>query len=168
MSAGGDQPGQKTKITRRWALRGSRPSAPYDQRTASAYIFGAICPEAGKDAAIVSPVCNTAAMNAHLAEIASQVAADAHAVLLLDQAGWHLAGALDVPDNITLLPLPAKCPELNPQENVWQFLRDNWLSNLIFKSYDTIVDHCCHTWNRLIDEPWRIMSLGLRDWAHGF
>lgn len=107
-------------------------------------------------------------MNLHLAEIATQVASDAHAVLLLDQAGWHLAGALDVPENITLLPLPAKCPELNPQENVWQFLRDNWLSNRVFTSYDNIVDHCCHAWNRLIDEPWRIMSIGLRDWAHGF
>jgi transposase len=73
-----------------------------------------------------------------------------------------------VPGNITLLPLPAKCPELNPQENVWQFLRDNWLSNLIFTSYDTIVDHCCHAWNRLIDKPWRIMSIALRDRAHGF
>lgn len=107
-------------------------------------------------------------MNLHLAEIATQVASDAHAVLLLDQAGWHLAGALDVPENITLLPLPAKCPELNPQENVWQFLRDNWLSNRVFTSHDNIVDHCCHAWNRLINEPWRIMSIGLRDWAHGF
>jgi hypothetical protein len=160
--------GQKNKITRRWARRGSRPSAPHDQRTASAYIFGAICPEAGTGAAIVAPVCNTAAMTEHLAEIATQVAADAHAVLLLDQAGWHLAAALDVPANITLLPLPAKCPELNPQENVWQFLRDNWLSNRIFTSYDDIVDHCCHAWNRLIDQPWRIMSIGLRDWANGF
>jgi transposase len=73
-----------------------------------------------------------------------------------------------VPPNITLLPLPPKCPELNPVENVWQFLRDNWLSNRIFRSYDGIVDHCCDAWNRLVDQPWRIMSIGLRDWAHGF
>ena len=81
-------------------------------------------------------------MNVHLAEIATQVAADAHAVLMLDQAGWHLSAALEVPSNITLLPLPPKCPELNPVENVWQFIRDNWLSNLIFQNYDTIVHHC--------------------------
>ena len=48
-----------------------------------------------------------------------------------------------VPDNITLMPLPPKCPELNPVENIWQFMRDNWLSNRIFKSYDDILDHCC-------------------------
>jgi transposase len=114
------------------------------------------------------PKCNTFAMNLHLKEIARNVALGAHAVLLLDQAGWHTTDKLDVPDNITLLPLPAKCPELNPAENVWQFMRDNWLSNRVFKSYEDIVDHCCHAWNKLIDQPWRIMSIGLRDWAHGF
>ena len=58
-----------------------------------------------------------------------------------------------------LVALPAKCPELNAQENVWQFMRDNWLSNRIFKSYDDIVDHCCHAWNKLVDQPWRIIDL---------
>ena len=124
--------GQKNKITRRWAKRGTRPSAPRDQRTASAYIFGAICPREGKGAARVLPRCNTAAMNLHLAEIAQAVASGAHAVLLLDQAGWHLSDKLVVPPNLTLLPLPPKCPELNPVENIWQFMRDNWLSNRVF------------------------------------
>ena len=103
----------------------------------------------------------------HLAEIAATVAPGAHAVLLLDQAGWHGSGALIVPPNITLMPLPSKCPELNPVENIWQFMRDNWLSNRIFKSYDDILDQCCFAWNRLADQPWRIMSIGLRKWAHG-
>lgn len=160
--------GQKNPITRRWAKRGTRPSAPKDQRTTSAYIFGAICPKQGKGAALVMPHCDTDAMNQHLAEIATQIAPGAHAALLVDQAGWHLSGALRVPANITIVPLPAKCPELNPQENVWQFMRDNWLSNRTFKSYEDIVDHCCRAWNNLVDQPWRIMSIGLRDWAHGF
>jgi DDE superfamily endonuclease len=133
--------GQKNKITRRWARRGTRPSAPRDQRTASTYIFGAICPKQGKGAALVLPACNTEAMNLHLAEIATQVAPGRHAIVLLDQAGWHLSSRLVVPANMTLVPLPPKCPELNPQENVWQFIRDNWLSNRIFKSYPDIVDH---------------------------
>jgi putative transposase len=158
--------GQKNKITRRWARRGSRPSAPHDQRTASTYIFGAICPKDGKGAALVLPRCNIAAMNLHLAEIAMAVASGAHAVLLLDQAGWHLSDKLIVPPNITLLPLPAKSPELNPVENVWQFIRDNWLSNRVFRSYADILEHCCFAWNKLVDQPWTIMSIGLRDWAH--
>lgn len=112
------------------------------------------------------PYCDTHAMQQHLAEIATQVEPGAHAVLLLDQAGWHLSGKLHVPKNITLLPLPPRAPELNPVENLWQFLRDNYLSNRIFKSYDDILDHCCSAWNRLVDQPWHIMSIGLRDWAH--
>jgi hypothetical protein len=116
--------GLKNKITRRWARRGTRISAPHDQRTASTYIFGAICPKDGKGAALVLPRCNIAAMNLHLAEIATAVAPGAHAVLVLDQAGWHLSDKLIVPPNITLVPLLPKCPELNPVENVWQFIRD--------------------------------------------
>jgi transposase len=107
-------------------------------------------------------------MNKHLIEISREVEPGKHAVLLLDQAGWHISGKLAVPPNITLLPLPPKCPELNPVENLWQFLRDNWLSNRVFKSYEDILDHCCFAWNKLIDQPWRIMSIGLRDGAHGF
>ena len=106
-------------------------------------------------------------MSLHLKEISQAVAEDAQAVLLVDQAGWHLSGKLDIPDNITIVPLPPKSPELNPVENIWQFMRENWLSNRIFKSYDDIVDHCCHAWNKLVDQPWAIMSIGIRDWAHG-
>ena len=76
--------GQKNKITRRWAKRGSRPSAPHDQRTRSAYIFGAICPKLGKAAALVMPWCDTHAMTQHLAEISRHVADDAHAILIMD------------------------------------------------------------------------------------
>ena len=160
--------GQKNKITRRWARRGTRPVAPHDQRTASTYIFGAICPKQGKGAALVLPCCNTQGMSLHLAEIANEITPGWHAVLLLDQAGWHMSKSLVVPSNITLVALPPKCPELNPVENVWQFMRDNWLSNRVFTSYDNVVDHCCEAWNKLTDQPWRIMSIGLRDWANGF
>ena len=157
--------GQKNKITRRWARRGTHPSAPKDQRTKSAYIFGAICPEHGKGAGLVLPFCNTETMALHLAEIPLAVAPGAHAVVLMDQAGWHTTGKLDVPGNISIIALPAKCPELNPVENIWQLMRDNWLSNRIFKSYDDIVDHCCEAWNKLIDQPWHIMTIGRRKWA---
>lgn len=123
--------GQKNKLTRRWARRGTRPSAPNEQRTQWAYIFGAICPQKGTAAGLVMPYCDTQAMNAHLAEISAQVEPGHHAVLLLDQAGWRTSQALQTPSNITLLPLPAKAPELNPVENLWQFMRDNHLSNRI-------------------------------------
>ena len=102
-----------------------KPSAPQDRRTASPYIFGAISPAEGKAAGLVLPWCNTEAMTLHLVEISARIAPDRHAVLVVDQAGWHLSERLTIPADITVVPLPAKCPELNPQENVWQFLRDN-------------------------------------------
>lgn len=107
-------------------------------------------------------------MQWHLDEIASQVAPGAHAVIMLDQAGWHTTDKLVIPDNITLLPLPPRSPELNPVENIWQFMRDNWLSNRVFPSLDQIIDLCCHAWNKLVSQPWIIMSIGLRRWAHEF
>ena len=157
--------GQKNKLTYRWARKGSRPRAIHDQRTQSTYLFGAVCPERGAGAALVLPACNTEAMQLHLDEIATKVTPGAHAVLILDQAGWHGAKDLKAPKNISLLPLPPRAPELNPQENIWQFMRANWLSNRIFKSFDEIVDHCCYAWNTLIDQPWKIMSIARRDWA---
>src|SRR6267143_120605 len=143
---------------RRTRSPGAGPGAARDPRRrtinappqpiSSAYIFGAICPKHGKGAALVLPRCNIAAMNLHLAEIAMAVVPGAHAVLVLDQAGWHLSDKLIVPPNITLVPLPPKCPELNPVENIWQFIRDNWLSNRVFRSYADILEHCCFAWNK--------------------
>jgi len=106
-------------------------------------------------------------MNLHLAEISKAVAPGAHAVVIMDQAGWHTTPKLKVPDNITILPLPSKSPELNPVENIWQYMRDNWLSNRIFTDYEQIVALCCEAWEKLAQQPWKIMSIGLRDWAHG-
>jgi hypothetical protein len=115
--------GQKNKLTYRWARKGSRPRAVHDQRTQSTYLFGAVCPERGTGAALVLPACNSEAMQLHLDEIATKVTPGAHAIVLLDQAGWHGAKALKVPSNISLLLLPPRAPELNGQENVWQFMR---------------------------------------------
>ena len=114
------------------------------------------------------PFCNTTTMSLHLEEIALGVAPGAHAVVLMDQAGWHMTGKLNVPVNISIIALPAKCPELNPVENIWQFMRDNWLSNRVFTSHDNIVDQCCQAWNKLVDQPWHIMTIGHRKWARRF
>ena len=157
---------QKNKITRRWARRGTRPSAPHDQRTASTYIFGAICPKEGKGAALVLPHCNTEAMNLHLAEIAAAVALGTHAVLLLDQAGWHLSDKVVVHPTSYSHRCHPSALNSTPWRTSGSFMCDNWLSNRVFRSYDNIVDHCCYAWNKLTDQPWHIMSIGLRDWAY--
>jgi hypothetical protein len=98
-------------------------------------------------------------MNLHLAEISGMVSPGKHSVLRLDQAGWHLSGEVSLPTTITLL--QPKCPELNVMGSIGQFMRDNWLSNRGFSDHDDIVDHCCHTWNRRINQPGRVMSIAL-------
>ena len=75
------------------------------------------------------PFADTHAMQAHLEEIGRTVATGAHAVLLMDRAGWHTTGDLKFPDNLTPVLLPPRSPELNPTENVWQYLRQTYLSN---------------------------------------
>jgi hypothetical protein len=98
-------------------------------------------------AALIMPICNTAAMNYHLCEISSQVAADAHAVVILDGAGWHRSQGLAVPGNITLLALPPYSPELNPVERIRHYLRSHWLANSVFRSLADIMDACEMAWN---------------------
>ena len=70
-----------------------------------------------------------------------------------------------MPDNVSLLPLPPYSPELNQVDNVWQFLRQNHLSNRIYETYDAIVDACCNAWTSPTAEPARITSIATRDWA---
>jgi transposase len=108
---------------------------------------------------------NVEAMNLHLAEISGQIRPGAHAVLVLDGAGWHDSPKLRVPGNISLLPLPRYSPELNPVENIWQFLRSNFLSLRVWDSYEAILDACCDAWNRLMQMPERLAAITTRDWA---
>ncbi len=129
-------------------------------------MFGAICPARGKGAAIASPWVNTDAMQAHVDEIARNVAPGAHAVLIMDRAAWHTTNALAMPDNITPILLPSRAPELNPVENIWQYMRANWLSNRVFESYDDIIEAICEAWNNLIASTDTIKSIGMRKWAH--
>lgn len=158
--------GQQGTLTRLWARRGSRPPAPKDRRYAWAYLFGAVCPARRVGAGLVLPHANADAMTLHLDEVGRAVVPGAHAVVVLDGAGWHkLGGKLRVPDNVSLLPLPPYSPELNPVENVWQFLRQNQLSNRVVDGYDAIVDACCAACNALIAAPKRIASIATRTWA---
>jgi transposase len=158
--------GQKGGHAYIWAPIGSRPPMVRDNRHDSAHLFGAICPARGIGAAIIMPTANTEAMNEHLKEISTQVLLGAHAVLLCDGAGWHQQGGrLVVPDNITLLPFPPYSPELNPMENVWEYLRANKLCRLVWDSYEAILQACREAWNFLIEDPDRIRTIGTRDWA---
>jgi putative transposase len=108
---------------------------------------------AGTGAALVMPVVSIEAMNQHLAEISTCVSLSAIALRILDGAGWHGSPRLAVPENIVLLPLPPYAPELNSTENIWEYLRGNWLSHCVWDSYEAILDACCDAWNPLMPNP---------------
>jgi hypothetical protein len=157
--------GQQGTLTRIWAKRGTRPPAPRDQRRSWAYILGAVCPARGATSALVLPRLDASTVSLHLADIAREVASGAHAVLVLDGAGFHIAASLQIPENITLLKLPPYSPELNPIENVWEYLRGNILSNTVFDDYNDVVAACCNAWNFFAEDPIRVASVTSRTWA---
>lgn len=110
------------------------------------------------------PTVCTEAMSIFLERFSAELAPDVHAVLVLDQAGWHGANALRVPDNLTLVPLPPYSPELNPVERVWLHLRDSYLSHRLLDDYDAIASACCSAWNRLTSDRANLRSLTNFPW----
>ena len=114
---------------------------------------------------MVLPTVSIDAMNKHLTEIGRCVTAGAIALIIIDGASWHSSPKLVVPDNIVLLPLPPYAPELNPVENIWEYLRGNELSHQVWETYDAIVDACCDAWNGLMRAPHLIASIATRKWA---
>ena len=98
-------------------------------------------------------------------EISWQVPEGRHAVVVVDKAAWHTTEKLKLPENISLLPLPAYSPELNPMEQVWEFIKQKWLSNRVYKDYEEIADSCANAWNLFRSETGRIKSPCSREWA---
>ena len=157
--------GQQGTITRMWAKKGTRPRAVRQQQYEYAYIFGAVCPQKDDAAAIIAPTVGINSMNAHLKVISKKVKHNEFAVVVLDRASWHTSKKVNKFKNIALLPLPPVSPELNPQEQVWQQLRDKYLSNRTYKDYQDIEDSCCSAWNSYVNQPGTIKSLCSRKWA---
>jgi len=154
--------GQQGTLTSVWAERGSRPSAVRQTEYEWCYLFAAVNPLTGASSAMVTPTVNTPLMNQHLAFIAREAGPGAHVVLVLDNAGWHVAKALAVPANVTLLYLPPYAPELNPAERLWAYLRSRFLSNRVYKDYDELFGETSAAWNRLDEQ--RLKSITATGW----
>ena len=142
----------------RWFTRGQRPPGLCDRRYTWAHLFAAVRPATGQGFALVLPEATTRTMQVFLDRFAATLAAGEHAVMLLDQAGWHGAHDLVVPGNVTLVPLPPYAPQLNPVERVWLYLRERHLSHRLLDSYDAIVGACCAAWNQLTPERLRSLT----------
>jgi transposase len=157
--------GQKGRVCHRWYVKGQRPPGTADQRFTFAYIFAAAEVETDNAFALILPEVHTAAMQEFLDRFAQTIPETDHVALFLDRAGWHGATALKVPDSITLVPLPAYSPELNPVERIWEYLKERYLSHRLLDDYDAIVDAASGAWNKLTAETGRLTSLTWLPWA---
>lgn len=151
--------GQHGTLSRIWAKVGSRPGALRQTDYDYLYVFTAVCPQTGDAAGLISPHVNTAVMNAFLAQFANELPTDVHAVMVLDQAGWHTAQALAVPANVTLVHLPPKSPQLNPAENLWHYLRSHYWSNRLYKTWDDLQAAATEAWRRVCLVPELVKSV---------
>jgi hypothetical protein len=136
-----------------------RPPGIVDQRYTSLSLFAASRPGTEEAFALALPRADAGTMGVFLHYFSDQLAPDVHAVLILDQAGWHDERALRVPRNVTLLPLPTASPELNPVERIWLYLRERYLSHRVLADYDAVLAATCRAWNKLLAEKGRLASL---------
>lgn len=155
--------GQRGTVTRLWAKKGTRPRVIRQQQFEYAYIFGAICPAKDRAVGLVMPTIGLDCMQKHLEEISKEIEPGNHAVIIFDRAAWHTTKKLHLPNNISLLSLPSASPELNPTEQVWQVLRDRYLGNRCFDSYEHILGSCCNAWNLFTSISGAVTKLCSRD-----
>jgi transposase len=156
--------GQKGRTGYVWWQRGHTPRGRRDLGHRSAWIIGAVCPARDTGVALVMTRLDSEAMSLFLAELSQAIAPRAHAVVLMDKAGWHIAEDLIVPANLSLVFLPPYSPELNPIERLWLYLKDNRLTHRVFADTAEIIDACCDAWNGLLAETGRIRSLCSDPW----
>jgi transposase len=123
------------------------------------YVIGAVCPETGQTVGLLSPHINTNTVNVFFEQFNQETRSHVHAVVVWDQAGFHTSKDLHVPDNITILPLPAYSPELNPVENLWHYLRSHYWANRSYESYDDLRYAAIDAWQEAALNPEIVKSV---------
>lgn len=157
--------GQQNQTTRIWATKGSRPEVVKQQQFEYGYLFGAVCPADGRSEALIMPMVNKEAMTEHMRLISQATPKGRHAVVIIDGAGWHTMDTVSPFPNVSLLKLPPYSPELNPMEQVWQWLRQRCLSNRVFNGYEEIVEQVTRAWNTFVGDTEQVIKLCTRQWA---
>ena len=145
--------GQQGTTTNVWAPKGSRPTAIRQTEYEYLWVIGAICPATGRSEGLLSPCLNTEVINVFLREFSKTLAADEHAVMIWDRAGFHTSGKLQLPDNVTVLQLQPYSPELNPMENLWHYLKSHYWSNRAYSDYEELEEAAIDAWRMAVLEP---------------
>lgn len=154
--------GQQGTLTHVWAEKGSRPTAVKQTRYEWVYLYAAVDPIRGESSALLARYVNLPTMEAFLEILARDVGPEDHAVLVLDQAGWHTSPRLMIPKNVTLLFLPPYSPELNPVERLWAYMKSHHLSNRRYDDYEALLDAGTDAYRALT--PARLRSLCAASW----
>jgi transposase len=128
-------------LRRVWAPRGQRPTAQIARHYEWLYVYGFVRPATGQSWWCLLPTVTTGAFTLALATFARDEGIDAahRAVLVLDQAGWHLGHDLVVPAGIDLVFLPPASPELQPAERLWPLVNEP-VANRAFADLDALED----------------------------
>jgi transposase len=151
--------GQQGTLTRVWARRGSRPRRRRQNGRESLYVLTATCASSGAAFGLVMPELNTAVVNQFLQEFSRQLAPGVRAVLLWDNAPYHVSGDLVVPANVSLIGLLPYSPELNPVENLWHYLRAHHWSNRVYADYEALLEAATEAWRQVCLDPEKIRSI---------
>lgn len=144
--------GQQGTLTNVWAATGSRPTAVKQTKYEWVYVYGAVEPGTGDSVALLMPYVDTACFNIFLQTLSKALKPGDHAVLIMDQAGWHHSKGVTMPSNITPLFLPPYSPELSPIENLWHYLKSHYLSNRAYDGYDDLLEAGGEAWRSLTPE----------------
>lgn len=150
--------GRMSRAKRCWAPPGVRPHAPAQVAREYTYAYAAVAPALGQMVSLILPEVFTAMMNLFLEQV-SQTFTTYFVVMQVDQAGWHSAKDLIIPENIRLIPQPAYSPELNPVEHIWDELREKYFHNRLFSSLEALSETLCQALNALTDDTERLRSL---------
>jgi putative transposase len=144
-----------------WCPKGTRPIVPCHHIREYRYAYGAVEPQSGNSFFLVLPRCDTDCMNVFLRELSAQYLLD-YILLATDNAGWHKSKSLEIPDNIKILFIPPRTPEMNPIEQIWKEIRKRGFKNKLFSTLNHVIDHLCDTINSLSAET--VKSITGRDW----
>lgn len=142
--------GQQGTVTNVWARTGTRPRVDRQTEYEYLWVLGAVCPETGRAEGLLSPRLNTDVVNAFLREFAKTIPENEHVVMIWDGAGFHTSRRLVVPDNVTLIRLPAYSPELNPIENLWHYLKSHYWSNRTYDDYEALERAAIEAWREAV------------------
>ena len=146
-----------------WAERPIRPNVKTQMIREYAYVFGAVSPHDGQHDSLVLPWANTEAMSFFLEEVSRRHPGE-YILMFMDQAGWHKANALKIPHNMEIAFLPPYSPDLNPQEQIWDELREKYFANRLFKTLQAVIDAAAAGLQAMEQNREKMKSLTQRQW----